>query len=158
MVHSNDEFNCTFVHAGIPHIWTVEKANTLAREVETVLKGDGFVEFLENMYGNTPAIWHDALEGSMRHRTITNYLTRMRFSSDEGELELSHKSKDRPKGFSPWFNFARNENDVILFGHWAALNSETQDDRFVALDTGYIWGQEMTMLDVNTGKLIRVNA
>jgi bis(5'-nucleosyl)-tetraphosphatase (symmetrical) len=158
LVHSNDEFNCTFVHAGIPHIWTVEKANTLAREVETVLKGDGFVEFLENMYGNTPAIWHDALEGSMRHRTITNYLTRMRFSSDEGELELSHKSKDRPKGFSPWFNFARNENDLILFGHWAALEGSSGKENMLALDTGCVWGRELTAYCLENKRRFSVSA
>jgi bis(5'-nucleosyl)-tetraphosphatase (symmetrical) len=158
LVHSSDEFNCTFVHAGIPHIWTIEKANLLSREVETVLQGNDFVEFLKNMYGNTPSTWDDTLQGSIRHRTITNYLTRMRFSSAQGELELSHKSKNEPEGFSPWFNFSRTQNDLILFGHWAALEGASGKDNLLALDTGCVWGRELTAYCLETKRRFSVSA
>ena len=38
------------------------------------------------MYGNTPARWHDGLEGADRLRVIVNALTRLRFCTREGAL------------------------------------------------------------------------
>ena len=115
------------------------------------------------MYGNTPVKWPDKLEGESRTRFIVNACTRMRFLNADTSLEFETKTHpaQASKSIVPWFkvdNPHLKAQEQVLFGHWAALNSETQDDRFVALDTGYVWGQEMTMLDVNTGKLIKVHA
>jgi bis(5'-nucleosyl)-tetraphosphatase (symmetrical) len=155
--------NHTIVHAGLYPHWSTDTLVSLSDEVSKKLQSKHYTDFLKNMYGNTPVKWSDKLEGESRTRFIVNACTRMRFLHADTSLEFETKTHpgQASKSVVPWFkvdNLHLKAQEQVLFGHWAALNSETQDDRFVALDTGYVWGQEMTMLDVNTGKLIQVHA
>lgn len=139
------------VHAGIPHIWSLQKALTLASEVEQALRSDDCGIFLAAMYGNEPERWSDELKGLERLRVITNYLTRMRICRVDGSLDLAFKSPPdlAPKKYSPWFSFyPENPKDSydIFFGHWAALPSGVYRQHFNALDSGYFWGGALTLL------------
>jgi len=154
LIQHDAERNCVLVHAGLPPQWTLAQALSLAGEVEAVLRDDQtHVPFLEQMYGNEPALWHDELHGQERLRLITNYLTRMRFCSPEGQLEFKSKEglDSAPAGFAPWFSHAhRLTRDVrILFGHWAALKGRCATPNVEALDSGCVWGGDMTLLDVD---------
>ncbi len=137
-------------HSGLPPIWSVDKAINCAREVEVVLQGKSFKEFFNTMYGNTPNGWQETLEGAERLRVITNYFTRMRFCNAAGQLELQSKgnSEERPVGFKPWFEFdnAHLNHEILLFGHWAALQGKTNKDHIFALDTGCVWGNSLSAL------------
>jgi bis(5'-nucleosyl)-tetraphosphatase (symmetrical) len=144
------------VHAGIPHIWGIEKAYRLAAEVSQMIRSVQRRSYFENMYGNSPDIWRDDLRGTERLRAITNYLTRMRFCSPTGALEL--KTKDRstmPEPYRPWFAYPRREHDEkIVFGHWAALRGSPCGPQYYAMDTGYVWGGCLRMMDLNSKKII----
>jgi bis(5'-nucleosyl)-tetraphosphatase (symmetrical) len=147
-------------HAGIPHIWSVEEAFGLAAEVHEALTGWRHPEFLIAMYGDTPSTWSPSLKGMERLRVITNYLTRMRFVSVTGELDLQTKegSDQGPPGVRPWFVYPRkaaDQNRQFLFGHWAALDGKTGRDGFYALDTGCIWGGSLTMMCLESGQHYR---
>ena len=144
------------VHAGIPSQWSLSRAHQLAAEVETELQSGRIGDFLASMYGDSPLRWRDDLTGSKRLRTITNYLTRMRFCTADGKLDLETtdcKVSDRP-GFAPWFSYAnaRLDNQRILFGHWAALEGESNSDRFLALDSGCVWGGKLTAMRLEDGR------
>ena len=135
------------VHAGIPHIWSTNQALELANEVESVLRGPDYVYYFENMYGRQPDLWLETLEGMERHRNITNYLTRMRFVAPNGQLEFAHKTTldDAPEGFQAWFQYPRHRVEKIVFGHWAALDGDTDsNEAVVATDTGCVWGRGLT--------------
>lgn len=145
-------------HAGLPHIWSVEQGLAYAREVENAIRGSDVKTYFENMYGNQPERWSDSLRGMERWRAITNYLTRMRFIAEDGTLELDTKegSSTGPAGFKPWFSFPRRQDRTrILFGHWAALEGKTNDERFIGLDTGCVWGGAMTVMNLDTGNRTR---
>ena len=43
------------VHAGVLPQWSAQQTRDLAHEVETVLSGPNWVDFLHEMYGNAPA-------------------------------------------------------------------------------------------------------
>tara|TARA_R110001592_G_scaffold67059_1_gene205842 strand:+ start:15666 stop:16490 length:825 start_codon:yes stop_codon:yes gene_type:complete len=147
------EANFVMSHAGIPHIWTIEKACHLSREVSTRLQQANLRAFFENMYGNQPATWSDTLSGSIRLRVITNYFTRMRFIKANGELDFAAKEDldSAPEGFSPWFSFPSQDNTRFIFGHWAALSGETgYGEQFQAIDTGCVWGGQLTALNLDT--------
>ncbi|RDE19870.1 symmetrical bis(5'-nucleosyl)-tetraphosphatase [Motiliproteus coralliicola] len=148
------------VHAGIPPIWDPDTAAACAAEMEEVLQGPNAAEFFANMYGNSPERWDPSLEGHARHRLITNYLTRMRFCSADGTLELATKTgpTNPPEGFAPWFSFDNHRcaDQQLLFGHWASLEGRAGRDGFHALDTGCVWGGQLTALRLQDQCLFQV--
>lgn len=157
LVHWDEALGYAMVHAGIPPQWSVQQALQYSDEVSQALRDDALIQaFLANMYGNQPALWDERLKGMERLRVITNYCTRMRFCSAKGELELSNKGDPShgPEGFKPWFEFylANPENPPVIFGHWAALDGETQSNQAIGLDTGCVWGNKMTMLCLDNGR------
>lgn len=137
------------VHAGLVPQWTVAQAQALAGEVERVLAGDGYREFLAHMYGNEPRQWHDDLGGMARLRMITNVTTRLRFCTAGGALDFAHKGPpgSAPEGLLPWFEIDRraSREETVIFGHWSALGLILRD-KLVALDTGCLWGGTLTAL------------
>lgn len=148
--------NTVIVHAGLPPQLSLTECLALSAEVERVLQSEQLDEFLSAMYGNEPDRWHPSLTGMERLRVITNGFTRIRYCTAKGKLELTHKSDIQPEGYAPWFSFKRIDDDqqelpTIIFGHWAALCGETGFDRYIALDTGCVWGREMTALAVASG-------
>lgn len=64
----------------IAPLWDLTQAMQLAKELEDVLAGDHFRDFLARLYGSKPDLWSDDLTGIERLRAITNYFTRMRFA------------------------------------------------------------------------------
>ena len=137
------------VHGGVLPQWDVEQTLSLAGEVETALRGSGLVEFLAQMYGNRPARWSDDLVGADRLRVIVNALTRLRFCTPEGEMNL-HASgglRDAPPGTLAWFDVPgrKTAGTPIAFGHWSTLGFVQRPD-IIALDTGCVWGGALSAL------------
>lgn len=149
-------------HAGVPHLWDLSEATRLAAEVEKTIRGKRRAEYFRNMYGNVPARWSEQLTGMDRLRSITNYFTRMRLMKLDGTLDFSHKGalSEAPDDCVPWYQL-RIEHPLeltTLFGHWAALEGETGCDEVLALDTGCVWGRELTALCLETGEYTCVTA
>jgi bis(5'-nucleosyl)-tetraphosphatase (symmetrical) len=148
------------VHAGVLPQWTVQKTLDLAHEVETVLRGPHWVDFLREMYGNTPARWDDALQGADRLRCIVNALTRMRFCMIDGTMDFS-KSEEAgkaPAGHMPWFDVPGRQtaDTTVVFGHWSVLGL-TLRPNLIGLDTGCIWGGKLTAVCLEDRSLLQVD-
>lgn len=157
LLHYDAERDCVLVHAGIPPQWTLDKALKRAAEVEAVLQDDlRLPQFLEGMYGNQPTLWDKDLRGVTRLRVITNYFTRMRFCTAEGELDLKSKEglDTAPPGYASWFSHPQRKTrqHKIVFGHWAALEGQCTEPNVIALDTGCVWGGRMTLLNLDSGE------
>lgn len=131
------------VHGGLLPQWDLQQALALAAEVETVLRGPQLPQFLAQMYGNQPDRWSDELEGAQRLRVIVNALTRLRFCTPEGVMDLkaSGRPDQAPPGLLPWFDVPgrRSADACIAFGHWSTLGYLRRPD-VIALDTGCVWG------------------
>jgi bis(5'-nucleosyl)-tetraphosphatase (symmetrical) len=131
------------VHGGVLPQWDVTQTLGLAAEVESVLRGAGLVDFLSQMYGNQPDRWDDALTGTDRLRVIVNALTRLRFCTPEGVMDLraSGGLRQAPLGTLPWFDVPgrRTAHATIAFGHWSTLGFVRRPD-IIGLDTGCVWG------------------
>jgi bis(5'-nucleosyl)-tetraphosphatase (symmetrical) len=166
LMHRDDALGAVMAHAGIPHFWSIADAELHAREVERVIAGRdselSYTDFFKQMYGNEPSCWNDSLEAMPRMRMITNYFTRMRLVDDSGAMDFAHKGSvdDAPPGLRPWFEFVGTDlrRPRILFGHWAALDGQTGREDIVALDTGCVWGRQLTAMNLQTGKKYAVNA
>lgn len=145
--------NVAMAHAGLAPAWTIEQAQRLSDEIVELLRGERYCDFLEAMYGDQPDAWSDSLQGPERWRVITNYFTRMRFLRSDGSLDLKAKTSpaEAPPGLVPWFQQPRaSAATTIVFGHWAALMGKVTDPRLVALDTGCVWGECMTLVDLDS--------
>ena len=151
--------NFLMVHAGIAPSWSLQKTLDLSAEVEFALQSPDYRAFLRHMYGNTPKRWHDKLEGLDRLRVITNYLTRVRFCDEIGTLQLTVKEglNSAPAGCKPWFEYQKlTPQTRIVFGHWAALEGYTGKKHIYALDTGYVWGRELTLMRLEDQQLYSI--
>ncbi len=135
------------VHAGVLPPWSAQRAVELASEVELVLRGPRWIDFLRVMYGNAPARWSDSLVGADRLRVIVNALTRLRFCTPDGTMEFNAKqgADAPPPGHLPWFDApSRASVDAtVVFGHWSALGLLMRPN-LIALDTGCVWGGALT--------------
>jgi bis(5'-nucleosyl)-tetraphosphatase (symmetrical) len=107
------------------------------------------------MYGNQPECWSASLRGVERWRCITNYLTRMRRCSSAGRLEFDEAaaqrhSLDPATGCAGWFVHParKTQQRAIVFGHWAALNGEHGGEHHFPLDTGYVWGGRLRLMNL----------
>jgi len=156
MMHAENGY--AMVHAGLLPQWSIDRALELARETEAALRGPACAEFLRNMYGNQPARWSDGLAGYDRLRIIVNAMTRMRLVADDGTMQFSHKLglANTPAGYVPWYDApARASRDTpVLFGHWAALGLVVRDD-VVCLDSGCVWGRQLSALRLEDRQLIQ---
>ncbi|MFV8819702.1 symmetrical bis(5'-nucleosyl)-tetraphosphatase [Haliea sp. E17] len=154
------EHGHTLVHAGIPPQWSIPYAIGRAREVETVLQSPDCTEFLRTMYGNEPNIWFEELAGMTRLRVITNYLTRMRYCTADGHLDLKSKGPIPDPGsgdVAPWFSHPNRAaaEEKILFGHWASLEGCTDTPNIIGLDSGCVWGGALSLYCLDTGEMLR---
>jgi bis(5'-nucleosyl)-tetraphosphatase (symmetrical) len=131
------------VHGGVLPQWDAHQVLRLGAEVEAVLRGPGLVDFLSTMYGNEPARWDESLRGADRLRVIVNALTRLRFCTPDGRMDLkaSGGPADAPPGLLPWFDIPGRQSagTPIAFGHWSTLGFMRRPD-LLALDTGCVWG------------------
>jgi bis(5'-nucleosyl)-tetraphosphatase (symmetrical) len=143
------------VHAGVAPQWDASDTLALAAEVEAQLRGPDCEAFLRGMYGNEPARWRDDLEGPERWRFVVNVLTRIRYCSSDGRLDLKAKGglANAPPGMMPWFDIpGRQTADTpIAFGHWSTLGLVQRRNLF-ALDTGCVWGGALTAVRVDGGR------
>ncbi|MBA1201707.1 symmetrical bis(5'-nucleosyl)-tetraphosphatase [Pseudomonas capeferrum] len=160
LLHYDEQRGVAMVHAGIPPQWTLGRALELASEVENALRDETRLRlYLDGMYGNEPNKWSKQLSGVERLRVITNYFTRMRFCSAEGKLDLKSKEglDSAPNGYKPWFAHKgrRSRHVKIIFGHWAALEGRCDEPGVIALDTGCVWGNAMTLYNVDSGEFHR---
>ncbi len=158
LMHVDESLRFAMVHAGIPPVWTLQQAHGYAQEIEGVLKSRRALEFFTAMYGDTPSCWGENQNDDERWRVITNYLTRMRFCTMGGMLDLQDKSSirsDRP-GFNAWFDYfdCHQEGVQLVFGHWAALQGNTGVEGVHALDTGCVWGGQLTAMNLETGERV----
>jgi bis(5'-nucleosyl)-tetraphosphatase (symmetrical) len=152
------------VHAGLPPQWSVGDAREVCAEASKLIvsrKSDEF--FAEHMYGDRPDRWTPSLRGWDRLRFVINCCTRLRVCTPEGRIDLRYNGPpgDSPEGLIPWFTVPgrRTSTETVLFGHWSALGRVHWDEhRAYGLDTGCVWGRELTALRLDDRKLFSVKS
>jgi bis(5'-nucleosyl)-tetraphosphatase (symmetrical) len=145
------------VHAGLLPQWSIDKAQSLAREVEAALRGADYRAFLGNMYGSRPDRWSDSLAGWDRLRVIVNALTRLRFCTPEGVMDFKANGEAPPPGHRPWFELRPPGEMPLVVGHWSALGLR-RTGQLAAIDTGCVWGGALTALRLDDGALFQVKS
>ncbi|MGH8507131.1 MAG: symmetrical bis(5'-nucleosyl)-tetraphosphatase [Gammaproteobacteria bacterium] len=165
LLHRDPAHRLVLIHAGLPPQWDIALACRCAAEVEAVLRGDDYVNFLRLMYGNTPELWSPDLQGWDRLRFITNCLTRLRFCDPAGTIALDNKGPPgtQAAGYGPWFETPqrRSRGTSIVFGHWSTLRltgAEIERYHVYPLDSGCCWGGELTAMRIEDRQFFSVKA
>ena len=152
LLHINSERKYIMCHAGIYPWWSLKKARKNAHDVEAIFQNEEkCIKLLKKIYSNEPSKWSNGLS-KLHQRTFTiNAFTRMRFCNPEGHLDFSESGFEgkTTKGLVPWFNFANDslKDYRVIFGHWSALGL-LNTEQHLCLDTGCVWGREMTMAKI----------
>ncbi len=153
------EYGHLMVHAGLLPQWTIPTARKLANEVESALRSDRWVYYLEKMFGNKPNYWDASLTGRKRLRVIINAMTRMRMCTHDGKLDFNHKNQpERNATAGPWFEAPQRASagTPIIFGHWSALGLMLAPDS-ICLDSGCVWGRQLTAMRLHDRYLVQVD-
>jgi len=168
LFHHDERSGYSMLHAGVAPQWDLVKMQSLANEVEEVLRSDNYPEYLAHIYGNVPDIWSDNLQGWKRLRCITNFFTRVRYCNENGQMEFSEKGPpgSQADGWKPWYEIKNRESaDLkIIFGHWSThkLAHELSENNIgnhnvFPIDTGCLWGGELTAFRLEDGALFQLN-
>lgn len=139
------------VHAGLVPQWSADDASQLAKEISRRLEHDPR-ELFAHMYGDEPVRWQPDLEGDARARIVINALTRLRYCTADGRIDL--RAKDAPgsqaRELLPWFDVPRRASAIsrIVFGHWSTLGV-LRRAQLIALDSGCVWGGALTACNLD---------
>ncbi len=143
LVH--EEGAWAMVHAGFHPHWRMADVRREARAVEDVLRTRGIGPLLATREAGVGA--------SLR------VFTAIRFVGRNGTPDYT--SSDAPEeampGLVPWFNVrepvaAESGEPTVIFGHWSTLGFRRMPGA-VCLDTGCIWGNALTALRLDDGKV-----
>lgn len=159
LAHFDNKRNLLAVHAGVIPQWTLEDTLVHAADVEMVMQSPKRAKFLKRLFKDRRRIWRENLGNMKRRAIITHILTRMRYCDPAGKLIYSATGPPgtQPPGYLPWFKHPhRASRDVkIIFGHWAALGLRVRK-RYVALDSGCVWGGKLSAWRAQDGELFQV--
>ncbi|QMU61651.1 MAG: symmetrical bis(5'-nucleosyl)-tetraphosphatase [Gammaproteobacteria bacterium] len=145
------------VHGGLAPQWDIKEALSYAKEVETKLRSKNYKDFLNNMYGDQPNQWDGRLKGWNRLRTITNFMTRVRYCTNQGVMSFTDKGPPGTQStrMKPWYEIAsrKSQDTTIVFGHWSTLG-HVNNYNIIATDTGCLWGGALTAVQIENDKFI----
>ena len=138
------------VHAGLLPEWTVAEAERRARAVERELRGAGAARLLGAFEVKPENPRLAALADDLA------VFTGVRMLGRDGRPHRSYKGapEEAPAELTAWFQAEPRRYDgiTVLFGHWAALGRRVAPP-FVALDSGCVWGGELTAYRLEDGEV-----
>jgi bis(5'-nucleosyl)-tetraphosphatase (symmetrical) len=157
LFHYDENLKIGLLHAGLPPQWDLAQTQKMARLGEAALQAND-KNFLAQLYGDLPNLWTEELTGIEQLRFIFNCFTRMRFCTENGQLDFIYNGNlgSQPSNLQPWFSVPHRKtaNLKFIFGHWAALGFHQENNCF-GIDTGCVWGNELTALRLDSGKFER---
>ena len=166
LLFTDTDLGFTMVHAGIAPQWTMDTAKNFAKECESILQNEKIDDFLMHMYGDTPNIWSDSIEGYARQRFIINCFTRIRFCTINGTLDLDVKVApgSQKKSLIPWYALPNRKtiDNKIIFGHWSTIHLGVENNfkkyNVYPVDTGCLWGGQLTAMRLDDEKIFSVTS
>lgn len=147
-------------HAGLPPQWDIPTAMAQSKQVEQLLKSDHYQQLLQVMYGNGINQWNENASNRDKAVFTINALTRMRFCHSDYQLDFSNKlspTQNDNVNLIPWFEMKHQlaPQQRLIFGHWASLMGKTNNPKYIALDTGCLWGSWLTCWQLENNHFFR---
>lgn len=160
LIYCDDKYKIIFVHAGIYPYIPFDTLLAKCREIENLLKHDNHKSFLKNIFIDIPKKYTNSLTTEQQHIFIHSTVTLMRYLQSDQSLDpsFSGNPKKAPQGIIPWYTINNPfiTGYQIVFGHWSALNGENINNKFINLDTGCVWSNQLTGIRISDRKLFSV--
>ncbi len=144
------------LHAGLLPQWSVKEALALGAQATEALRGKSYSKLVERLKKREKLQWKEAKSDEDRLIAILSVLTRLRVCQTNGEMDFGFTGPlsevERP--YYAWFQIPerRSVGTHVVFGHWASLGFH-QEKNVSGLDSGCVWGRELTALCLETGKV-----
>lgn len=152
LLHRDEKF--LMLHAGLLPQWTVGQALRQARQCEATLQSGEYVKLLAAM--QKPELATDPQLAAQV--AFLGVVTRVRTLTTSGVpvAAFSGPPDEAPPGCVPWFRMpGRKSADVTcVFGHWSALGLRIEPG-VLALDTGCVWGRQLTAVRLDDGAVFQ---
>lgn len=163
-LHVDYQLGFCMAHAGISPEFDLGMALKYSKRIEERLQSDDVEVWLKAMFKHGIDRFNRDSSCIDIDRYIVSSFTRMRYCYGDHRLDFKQKGEPtdilREKGLKPWFECAkRKELDLkIIFGHWSTLGFH-HDDNVLSLDTGCLWGGELTAarIDEDEVKVVSVD-
>jgi bis(5'-nucleosyl)-tetraphosphatase (symmetrical) len=144
------------LHAGLLPQWTAGQALRQARQVEGVLRGP---EWRQLLAAHAKGEARDP--DTAAQVAFLGVVTRLRTCTVAGVpcSSFSGTPADAPPGCLPWFRVPGRQSTGVtcVVGHWAALGLRIEPG-LIALDSGCVWGRELTAVRLGDGAVFQVPA
>ncbi len=144
-------------HAGISPEFDLGMALEYSKRIEDRLQSSDVDIWLKKMFKHSVERFERNAGLIDMDRYILSSFIRMRFCYKDHRLDFDQKGAPtealREKGLKPWFE-CHNRKDIdlkIIFGHWSTLGFH-EDENVLALDTGCLWGGELTAARIDKKK------
>ena len=146
------------VHAAVHPAWTLDEGRALAAECSAALAGSDGSKILSTWRTGTGR-WDPGADPIPRATTTLAALTRMRCVTSDHTQDFTYSGPlvGLPQGLTPWFRARSREADdpTICFGHWARMGHRIEPG-YVALDSGAVYGRELTAYRIDDGRIVQV--
>lgn len=146
------------VHAGVWPWVSFQEQKKWAAEVSAWMQNASIQQWAElraayrepRHYGE-PAVFEQSGSHIQRLSSFLDVFTKMRYvNPTTRQIDFRYKGYpliEQP-GLIPWFEAVERElfadSRPVLFGHWSALSGLFSCEGFLGLDTGCVWGGELT--------------
>jgi len=154
LLYHNTQLQLTMVHAGISPLWSFKKARRRAAKVERVLQAS---DWQKTCYQWSKERFPEC-EPPKGHPQRTLFamavLTNTRFCTQQGRFNWqANRNVAERAGERPWFDHRRlpwrQDAGRVVFGHWAAKGLVTNQHHVLGLDSGCVWGGDLTIAEVD---------
>lgn len=147
------------VHAGIHPTWNEKQALKESKRLSKRIKNDTW-QILWKGSKKEPPLWSDDAERDVRDAAALAYFIGVRTIDKKWRVvkEFDGHPEDCPNSnWRPWFEVRETKlSSKVVFGHWAGLGFHTHK-KFYGIDTGCVWGGELTAIRLDTDKPIRTS-
>jgi len=153
LLHHDKKLGWAMVHAGLHPKWSLKKAKKRVRKVEAALQGKHWKKFCLSLHhASFPE--REPAKGDKQQRLLftSAVLTRARYCTVSGRFNWSVRTgKTRSRRDKPWFGFARlawHRQCRVVYGHWAAKGLVLDEPNVLGLDSGCVWGGQLTLAEL----------
>jgi|UPI00036EFDB9 bis(5'-nucleosyl)-tetraphosphatase (symmetrical) len=154
LLHHDSKRKLTMVHAGLSPLWSFKKARKRAAKVERALQANDWQQTCLQWSKERFPEWEPPKAHPQRNLFAMAVLTNTRFCTQQGQFNWhANRNTAERSGEHAWFDHRglawQQDAGCVIFGHWAAKGLVTNRRHVLGLDSGCVWGGDLTIARID---------